>query len=131
MEIYFALVPALIHVLFFALESLLWGKRSTNKIFRLNETEAETVRPFAFNQGFYNLFLSIAVFVGAGLKGQAGKNATQAAYGDALIGYSLASMFLAGVVLYLSASHLWRGAVIQAGPAAVALIPYLINLISD
>ncbi len=97
-----------------------------NRIFNLRTNEqVEHTRLLALNQGYYNLFLSIAVLIG---------NAVYFSYetfglstdvglliGKTLVGYSLFSMIGAGLVLYFSAKNL-RGFLLQAGPAALALI---------
>lgn len=121
MEISLALLPAFIHVYIFALESLLWGKKRTNKVFRMTEVEAQTTRLMAFNQGFYNLFLAIAIFIGLHLR----TGEVTHSMGTTLVIYGLVSIIAAGAVLILSSRQLWRAALIQIVPAAIALIPYL------
>ncbi|ASD63283.1 DUF1304 domain-containing protein [Bdellovibrio bacteriovorus] len=121
MEISFALVPALIHVYIFALESLLWGRKRTNKTFGVTESEAATTKLMAFNQGFYNLFLAVAILLGLHLRTG---EVTHAA-GTTLVIYGLVSIIAAGLVLILSSRRLWRAALVQIVPAAIALGPFL------
>lgn len=121
MELSIALLPALIHIYIFVLESLMWGKARTNKVFGVKDAEAQIIKPFAFNQGFYNLFLAIAVFLGLHLR----TGELTAAAGSVLIIYGLASMIAAGLILVLSTPRLWRAALIQILPAAVGIIQYL------
>ncbi len=123
MEISFAILPALIHLYIFALESLMWGRKRTNKVFALKPEEASSakLKLFAFNQGFYNLFLALAVFLGLCLR--TGEVTQQA--GSTLILYGLISMIGAGVVLILSARNLWRAGLIQIIPALIGIVPYL------
>ena len=104
------LLPALIHVYIFVLESLLWGRPRTNKVFGLRPEEVASTKLLAFNQGFYNLFLAVAIFVGIFLENQT------------LIVYGLLSIIAAGVVLVVSKRKLWRAALIQMVPALAALI---------
>jgi uncharacterized membrane protein len=60
-----ASVAALVHVWFFALESVLIERPTVFRRFGLRSPEdAAIVRPMAFNQGFYNLFLAIGIVVG-------------------------------------------------------------------
>ena len=60
-----ALAGAL-HVYIFAIESVVWRSKRTWRIFGIkDETTAEIARPWAFNQGFYNLFLAIGAIGGA------------------------------------------------------------------
>lgn len=121
MELSLALLPALIHAYIFVLESLMWGKPRTNKVFGVKDAETQIIKPFAFNQGFYNLFLAIAVLLGLHFRtGEA-----TASMGSTLILYGCASMIAAGVVLVLSTPRLWRAALIQIVPAAIGIIPYL------
>lgn len=122
MEISFALVPALIHVFIFVLESLLWGQKRTNKTFGVTEADASTLRLMAFSQGFYNLFLAVAILLGSYLRTGADTHAA----GTALILYGLVSILGAGLVLLYSSPKIWRAALIQIVPAAIALIPFLI-----
>jgi putative membrane protein len=56
-EIAIAIVAGL-HIIFFALESLLWTKPAGRKVFGTTAEEAETTKVLALNQGFYNLFLA-------------------------------------------------------------------------
>ena len=61
-----AAAAALIHVWFFALESVLFSRPTVFRRFGLRSAEdAAIVRPMAFNQGFYNLFLALGIVVGA------------------------------------------------------------------
>jgi len=112
-----ASLVAIIHVYIFYLESVAWGRPQTNKNFRVSAEEAKACGVFAFNQGFYNLFLSIAI--AAGLLclrlGYAGE-------GRALIDYAVASVLGAGTVLLTSAPHLKRAAAAQIAPALIYLL---------
>ena len=60
-----AVLAAAIHVWFFVLESLLFARPGVAARFGLTTPEAvEAVRPMAFNQGFYNLFLAVGIAAG-------------------------------------------------------------------
>lgn len=109
----FALFSAVIHILFFTLESIVFTKKLGRTIFRLSAEQAEANRLFAFNQGFYNLFLAVGVFVGLALPKEAG---------SALLLFCLGSMFLAGIVLVCSSKELWRGTLIQSLPPLIAIL---------
>lgn len=62
----FAGLAALLHVYIWTMESLTWRKPATWKRFGVaSQEDAETQALFAFNQGFYNLFL--AIIAGAGI----------------------------------------------------------------
>ena len=79
------LLPAFIHIYIFALESLLWGKKRTNKIFGINELDAHATRLMALNQGFYNLFLAVALLLGLYLR----EMSISPVMGEAFIFYGL------------------------------------------
>ena len=52
----FATLAALLHVLIFAFESILWTRPDVYRRFGLtNDQDAQTTKGLAFNQGFYNL----------------------------------------------------------------------------
>ena len=117
-------LPALIHAYIFVLESFLWGQTRTNATFKLKPEDVGATRPLAFNQGFYNLFLAVAIILGLVL---GGSTLPASIAGTTLILYGLGSILAAGLVLVLSAPGLWRSACIQiipalAGIAAVLLI---------
>ena len=64
----FVILAGVIHVLIFLLESVLWRSRSTWRGFGIRSAEdAEVIRPWALNQGFYNLFLAAGAIVGGGV----------------------------------------------------------------
>ena len=106
----FAAIAALIHLYIFVLESVQWSKESTRRVFGVKSAEdAELMRPLAFNQGFYNLFLAIGT--GTGLVLIAASGVPQAGYGVAI--FALLSMVFAAVVLITSNPKLARSALIQ------------------
>ena len=111
------LLPALIHVYIFVLESLLWGRARTNKVFAISEEDARAAKLMAFNQGVYNLMLAAAIVAGLLLSLSAGT----AIVGRVLAAYGLGSILVAGVVLMASAPKLWRSALIQIVPATAGL----------
>jgi putative membrane protein len=113
-----AAVAALVHVWFFALESLLFRRPTVFRRFGLRSAEeAAIVRPMAFNQGFYNLFLAIGIAVGFVLVASG-----QEAAGRAIVLFACACMVGAGVVLVATNRRFLTAAAIQAGPPLVALL---------
>ncbi len=117
-----ALVAAALHVLFFILESVSFSQPTVAARFGLSTPEQiAMVRPMAFNQGFYNLFLAIGVVGGLALVGSGSAEA-----GRAIVVFACASMVAAGVVLYVSSPRFARSAAIQAGPPLVALVAALV-----
>ncbi len=113
----FASLAALLHLLFFMMESLWWGRPAVRWIFRTTPEEAETTRFLAFNQGFYNLFLALGVI--AGLWFALSGHETP---GFTLIAFNCASMVGAAFVLATGGKSRWRGALIQGLPPLLALI---------
>ncbi len=114
----FAAIAALIHVYIFYLESLVWTSTKARATFGTSADEAETTRPLAFNQGFYNLFLAIAIAVGI-VVAAAGDRAV----GAALVFVGTSSMVAAGLVLLVSDRT-------KARPALIQLVPPLIGIVA-
>lgn len=119
----FALFAAVLHVLIFCLESLWFMRPSVHKRFGAATTaDAEARRLFAFNQGFYNLFLAVGIFVGLALL-YVGSNVT---IGKTLVLFNCACMVGAGAVLFLSAGpKMLRAAAMQAVFPLLAWIAWL------
>lgn len=117
----FAVVAVVFHVVAFVLESFLFH-RSDVQTFLLGRPEpAEGVRLWAFNQGFYNLFLAAGPV--------AGLIAHYAGYTDVgrtLVVYGCAFMVGCGIVLFISDRKLWRSMIGQSGPPFIALIAALV-----
>ncbi|MFN2333752.1 MAG: DUF1304 domain-containing protein [Wenzhouxiangellaceae bacterium] len=107
----FAFLAAALHVLIFCLESLWFMQPRVHKRFgAATPADAEARRLFAFNQGFYNLFLAIGIMLGLGLLLVGGNSFV----GQTLVLFSCACMVGAGVVLFLSAGRqMLRAAIIQ------------------
>ena len=64
----FAFLAAALHVFIFTMESVTWTKPATWKRFSIaSQADAETTKPLAYNQGFYNLFLAIGALRWRGL----------------------------------------------------------------
>ncbi len=61
----FIFLAVIIHVYVFMLESVTWRSPKTWKTFGLPSQEhAEMIRPMAFSQGFYNLFIALGAGTG-------------------------------------------------------------------
>jgi putative membrane protein len=121
----FAVVAALLHVVIFALESVLWSRPSTYRRFGVRTSEdAEVLRPMAYNQGFYNVFLALGTALGLVLV------ATGAARdaGLGIVLFALASMVLAAVVLVTSNPRLWRAALLQGAAPALGVVLLVLAL---
>lgn len=104
-------LAGLLHVYIWTMESLTWRKPATWKRFGVaSQDDAETQALFAFNQGFYNLFLAIIAFAGIAGVLKGGNCATA---GWALILASTGSMLGAAVVLRSCGKQYTRAAVLQ------------------
>lgn len=104
----FAGLAAVIHVYIFYLESLAWTAPGTRRVFGTTAEQAEITRPLAFNQGFYNLFLAVAVVLGIVFIA-----AGSVTVGATLVFVGAGSMVAAGLVLVLSDRTKTRAALIQ------------------
>ncbi|MFC5261497.1 DUF1304 domain-containing protein [Kribbella qitaiheensis] len=110
----FVALAGVFHLAVFALESLLFKKPSTYRRFLIKtEAEAEAARPWAFNQGFYNLFLAIGAIGGLIAGGDKG---------HAIALFACACMAGAGIVLIASDRRMARSAALQAVPPILALV---------
>jgi putative membrane protein len=112
-----AALAGLIHVLFFCMESLWWTKPAVYRRFRSTETQAQTTKALAFNQGFYNLFLAAGTLGGLALIATGHRGA-----GMVLVTWNCAFMLGAAVVLAASSTQMLRGALIQGLPPLVFLL---------
>ncbi|OBB78924.1 epimerase [Mycobacterium colombiense] len=119
----FAALAALLHVYIFVIESLTWTSERTRATFGTTPAEAETTKPLAFNQGFYNLFLAIVTGVGivAVALGHTG-------IGAALIFAGVGSMAAAAVVLIASDRSKARAAATQGTFPAIVIVLLLLGL---
>lgn len=106
-------IAAIVHVGFFALESFLFTKPVGRKIFGTTPADAETMKFFAFNQGFYNLFLAIGCAAGIALSIKP------------LVIFTCASMVGAAAVLATGGAKFLRGVALQGVPPLVALVGLL------
>jgi len=120
---FFFALAALIHLAIFRMESLQWGTPKVNKVFGQTEESVAHTKLFAFNQGFYNLFLALEILTGfAFIYFGYSKEV-----GMALISFSGLSMLLAACALVYSAPHLKRAFFIQGGPPFIGLLFFIIH----
>ncbi|WP_221586120.1 DUF1304 domain-containing protein [Microbacterium sp. G2-8] len=116
-------VAALVHVVIFALESLVWTTPRARSVFGTTEQEAAATKEMAFNQGFYNLFLAVVVAVGIVLFA-----AEQTAAGAALVFAGAGSMAAAALVLLLSSPDKTSAALKQGILPALGVVALTIGL---
>jgi putative membrane protein len=116
----FAVLAGLGHVGAFVLESLLFRRPAAQRLLLGRADVAPDVYLWAFNQGFYNLFIAAGA-----LGGVVAYHAGYATVGRAVALYACAVMAGAGVVLAVSDRRLWRGALGQSVPPLIALLAAL------
>jgi putative membrane protein len=119
----FAILAALLHVYIFVMESLTWTSARTRATFGTTPETAETTKELAFNQGFYNLFLTIVTAIGV-----VGYLSGYRPVGMALIFAGVGSMLAAAVVLLTSSPDKARAAVVQGIFPLIAIVLLAIGL---
>jgi putative membrane protein len=126
----FALVTAVVHLLAFAWETVLFQRPGVHEgVFAIPTADVPPVRLWAFNVGFYNLFIACGLVAGVivWLNGDE-------AVGRALLVYLCLFAFLAGIALFVSDRLAMSrprgtgvgGAMAQAVPPLIALAAALI-----
>lgn len=122
----FALIGAGVHLLAFAWEVLLFERPGVHRgVFGVPTSDLPAARLWAFNVGFYNLFLGCGAAAGV-ILWAAGNDVA----GRTLVLYTCLFMVLAGIVLFVSdRMALGRprgkgvgGALTQSGPALIAFV---------
>jgi putative membrane protein len=109
-----ALVAAL-HVYFLVLEMFLWDRPTGRRIFGTTPEFAAASRSLAANQGLYNGFLAAGLVWGLWLGSS----------GTSVKVFFLCCVVIAGVYGAYSVSR--RILLVQAAPAALALVPLLMG----
>ena len=118
-----AALAAALHVFIFYLESFAWTTRARG-VFGTSAEEAEATRELAFNQGFYNLFLAIAVFVGIAAFALGSDTV-----GATLVLVGAGSMLAASLVLLLSSPDKAAAAVKEGTLPARAVAALVVGLL--
>lgn len=109
-----AALAALLHVYIFLMESVQWSQPRVWKRFGVtDQAAADTTKPMAYNQGFYNLFLAIGTVIGLVLYWAGADDTTLRVAGFTLVLFSLGSMLAASLVLLTSGGRYLRPALIQ------------------
>ncbi len=117
-------VAALVHVFIFYLESIAWTSEQARRTFGTGTVEqAAAQKELAFNQGFYNLFLAIAVALGIVLFA-----AGQQTAGATLVFTSAGSMVAASLVLLLSSPDKASAALKQGVIPALGVIALAVGI---
>ncbi|MCU1538605.1 MAG: epimerase [Humibacillus sp.] len=111
-------LAAVLHAYIFYMESLAWTRPAVWQRFSIADQQtAETTRPMAYNQGFYNLFLGIGAAIGLVLWWTGHETA-----GRTLVIFSTASMVAAATVLITSGRQYLRAALSQGTLPLVGLV---------
>ena len=93
-----ALTAAVVHMLAFVWETILFRRPSIHRdLFRVPTADVPPVRMWAFNVGFYNLFLGSGTLAGVILWWTGHETP-----GRTLVIYTCVFMFLAGIALFVS-----------------------------
>jgi putative membrane protein len=108
-------LAALLHVYIFWLEALAFDTAG-RKAFGVSADDAAVMKPWAYNQGFYNLFLAIGTAVGIAIA-HSNRDA-----GVALVVLGVGSMLAAALALVTSDPSKARGAVVQGTVPAICLV---------
>ena len=108
----FVLLVAVLHLLFFVLESFLWTKPLGRKVFGLTAELTEATQSLAANQGLYNAFLAAGLIWGV------------VANAFSVKVFFLSCVVIAGIVGGLTAKR--SILFVQALPSAIALLLVLL-----
>lgn len=108
-------LAALVHVYIFWLEALAF-ETAGRRTFGVAAADVAAMKPWAFNQGFYNLFLAVGTGIGVAITGINRDAST------ALVVLGVASMLAAALVLAGSDRSKLRGALVQGTFPALTLL---------
>lgn len=117
-------IAAVIHFLFFIFESFVFQKPGAEKLLKLTPEQHKAVKPWAFNQGFYNLMLSLGTFLG--LYFVLSKKVMMAGL---ITSFTGASMIVAGIVLWFSVPTFRKSALVQILPPALGFVFLIIHIL--
>ncbi len=110
-------LAGIFHVLFFVMESILFMRERVYNIFGATSLEeSQIMANFAFNQGFYNLFLAFGAIGGVLFANKMKENV-----GNTMAVFASFCMIGAGIVLFFSTGKV-LGTFIQAGIPAIGVL---------
>jgi putative membrane protein len=122
----FGALAALLHVYIFVMESVQWTQPRVWKRFGVaDQAAADTTKPMAYNQGFYNLFLAVGAILGIVLFWVSSHGTPMMGAGLALALFSLGSMVAASLVLLTSGGKYLRPALIQGTLPLIGFVLFL------
>ncbi|MBO3731655.1 DUF1304 domain-containing protein [Glycomyces niveus] len=112
-----AALAGLVHVYIWVMESLRFTDPTVHRgLFRTPTEHVETVRSWAYNQGWYNLFLAIGALLGVAVV------RAEHTVGMTLIWFACGSMLGAALVLVLKDRSMASAALKQGLLPALALV---------
>ncbi len=115
-------LAALLHVYIFWMESVGWTRPEVWRRFGVaDQAAADTTRPMAYNQGFYNLFLGLGAALGIVLLAL-GHDAA----GTTLMLFCTGSMVAAALVLTTTGPGYLRAALTQG---TIPLVGFVVTLL--
>jgi putative membrane protein len=114
-------LAGLLHVAIFTMESVLFRRPQIFRRFLTAPGDVDAVRPWALNQGFYNLFLGLGVLTGV-LWLHAGSEVV----GRTLVVFGCLCMVGAAVVLVATDRRMLRAAATQGLFPLIALLAALL-----
>ena len=118
-----AVLAGLVHVAIFAMESVLFTRPAVFRRFRVRDAaEAASIRPWAFNQGFYNLFLAVGAIGGVIACGAGSQQA-----GTAVALFSCACMVAAAAILVATDRRMAQAAAVQGTFPLLAILAALLG----
>jgi putative membrane protein len=116
-----AVLAGLLHVVIFTMESVLFGRPQIHRRFLTAPQDVDAVRPWALNQGFYNLFLGLGV-----LAGVVWLHTGDVTVGRTLVVFGCLCMLGAALVLVLTDRRMARAAVTQGLLPLIAVVAALL-----
>lgn len=119
-----AALAALLHVVIFLMEAVLFARPAVHGRFRTRTQDVAAVRPWALNQGFYNLFLAIVAAVGVVLAAAGSHDV-----GLALVLAACGSMVAAALVLVATDRRMVRAALTQGTVPTLAVVAAVAALV--
>jgi putative membrane protein len=122
----FAALAAVLHVYIFLMESVQWTQPRVWKRFGVpDQSTADAIKPMAYNQGFYNLFLAVGATIGLVLFWTGGAGSVADVAGRTLVLFTLGSMVAAALVLISTGSRYLRAALLQGTLPLVGFVLFL------